>query len=48
LFDTKERITVQRERILEKLQIQSTDQLTENTDRFASRGNRQDGPSTGG
>jgi DNA-binding CsgD family transcriptional regulator len=48
LCEPVERIAEQRERLIEKLQIQSTDQLTEIADRLASRGNRQDGPSTGG
>jgi DNA-binding CsgD family transcriptional regulator len=40
LCDTAERIAAQRERIVEKLQIQSPDQLAEIAVRFASRGNR--------
>jgi DNA-binding CsgD family transcriptional regulator len=48
LGETKERIALQRERLIEKLQIQSPDQLKEVAVRLASRGKRQDGPSTGG
>jgi DNA-binding NarL/FixJ family response regulator len=44
LCEPVERIAEQRGRILEKLQIQSTDQLTETADRLASWGERPDMP----
>ena len=42
LCEPVERIAVQRERIFDKLQIQTPDQLTETAVRFASRGERPD------
>jgi DNA-binding NarL/FixJ family response regulator len=44
LCEPAERIAAQRERILEKLQIQSIDQLTETAVRLASWGERLDMP----
>ena len=44
LCEPVERIAAQRERIFEKLQIQSPDQLTEIAVRFASWGNGSDSP----
>ena len=44
LCEPVERIAEQRGRILEKLQIQSTDQLTETAVRLASWGERLDMP----
>jgi DNA-binding CsgD family transcriptional regulator len=42
LCEPVERIAAQRERILEKLQIKSTDELAETAVRLASRGERPD------